>query len=105
MAYILKLHSAGRLSGDDSRRPALSFNTFDEAFDKACAIFSYLAENTKAARGFKSPRVTIADSTGRGLFVGRLSTMSTVWGSCFCMECRQPGAAYSHWREPIFFME
>lgn len=108
MAFLLKLHSAGRLSGDDRRRPCLSFATFNEAFESAREIFAYIAENTKAAgHGLKAPRVTIADSTGRGLFVGRLSSLQDPWGDvCFYMDCRQPGnATYKHWRDYVAIVE
>ncbi len=107
MAFILKLHSAGRLSGNDRRRPALSFATFNEAFESAREIFAYIAENTKAAGyGLKAPRVTIADSTGRGLFVGRLSSLRSPWATHFYMDCRQPGnTTYKHWRDYVAIQE
>lgn len=109
MAYILKLHSAGRLSGNDRRRPALSFASFDEAFDNAREILAYIAENTTTGRGLKAPRVVIADETGCSLLVGCLSSLRDRFHRHFYMDCRQCGNAqffrYKHWRDFVAVME
>lgn len=74
MTFLLKLHTAGRLSGDDRRRPVLSFDSRAEALAVALDALRFIAERAPAAHGIKVPRFLITDTAGRAVFQARLES-------------------------------